>query len=117
MRQRRWGSVSIEHLYPFAYTRAEGGSFVDWTGQYVTHKRLDRLVKQQRPTVQIWGCTVHCLVFDNPAVGVGRFPRWDCINGWTTTFGDVTQVVWEEYKKRWRDWLYQELCQRPLKRR
>lgn len=75
-------------IYPTHYTTHDGGDWLRWN--FGAIEKLPVIVERDNRTTRIvtaqYGLKVrvHSLALDNPAKGVGNFPRWDCINGWTT---------------------------------
>lgn len=70
-------------IYPFAFTEKEGGEYIPWDGSSIDTKQLNQIRDINFSIIN--GFRVHSLCFENPAAGLGNFPRWDCVNGWTTT--------------------------------
>jgi len=80
-----------ELIYPRAYTRQEGGTFLPWNGKPVTRKQLEHIKnnKSIKSRVQLSGCPVHSLIFATAMTSHGNCARWDVINGWTNTIEEA----------------------------
>lgn len=76
-------STEMDLRFPSHYTKKEGGAWFVWTYGKVD---INALKPTGTPTVTIKDQTVHALAFSDPSQGIGKFPRWDCIGGWSTTF-------------------------------
>ena len=84
-------------MTPTHYISYEGGGWEEWlTTLPVYYKFLEDKVKYCKKTeavaCKLGNVTFHALAFDNPAKGWGSFPRWDCINGWTTTIKEAEEM-------------------------
>jgi len=81
MEQRR--EVLVDIKQPTHYTCKEGGFFHPWPeGRIIKEKCL----KKRSITTVLIGVPptkVHSLAFENPSRLNEKFPRWDCVNGWT----------------------------------
>ena len=74
-----------EHM-PSHYTSEEGGTWNIWYGNTISDIFLDAAAGIGHKYIIIQGLKVHSLAFFDlvPKGFPERFPRWDCINGWTT---------------------------------
>ncbi len=80
-------------LWPWEYISEEGGTFKSWRFGSVTEVLLNQaLSKENNGIVSINGIKVHALIFESAAAGYGNYARWDCINGWTTTFKQAQKM-------------------------
>ena len=66
---------------PLYYTCEEGGEWIPWPKDKKCYKRF--LSMREHDVIDIEDLTVHSLAFDEYRKGPGKFPRWDCLNGWT----------------------------------
>lgn len=73
-------------MKPTHYTAREGGTYERWPDEL--DFKMEWLKLADKHSVSMGSIKIHSLTFDNPAMGYGNFPRWDCLNGWTTTIGD-----------------------------
>lgn len=94
-------------MKPTYYTTHEGGLWRKWKGGTVTKKELElariRLQKALHVTggaceaaVTLQSVSVHALAFGDALLQTGIFPRWDCLNGWTTGFiaAKIRNTIW-----------------------
>lgn len=79
----------MRQLYPWEYTSKEGGWFSPWRRGPVTFRQLRLAVQRVNTVAVINGVYVHSLIFESAAMGHGRYARWDCVNGWTTTLAQA----------------------------
>lgn len=85
-------NINEEELWPWEYTKKEGGNFIFWEGTSVTKKQLTDLITRKKNlfnTVRIDNYNVHSLIFERAQIGFGNYARWDCLNGWTTTIEEA----------------------------
>ncbi len=69
---------------PSYYTLYEGGSWNKWPANLELHRGT--LNKRDDHSIAIDNnIRVHSIAFGEIAMGLGKFARWDCINGWTDT--------------------------------
>lgn len=78
-------STEMDLQFPRYYIESEGEKYLDWVFGQVNIEAFPQH-GIGKPSCIVKGQTVHALVFENPAAGVGNYPCWDTINGWVTTF-------------------------------
>ena len=81
----------MQTLQPMHYTSAEGGHWKMWP-PWVSFspdvlalrdpKDVEASPRDGRTPAE--PLRVHSLAFGDGTRGHGNFPRWDCVNGWTT---------------------------------
>ena|SRR4030067_2952651 len=71
-------------LTPEYYTKYEGDDWHRWP----SHCRLtfELLAQRSKYFIKIDELCVHSIAFDDPALGPGRFLRWDCISGFNQEY-------------------------------
>ena len=80
------------YIKPTHYTTTDGGVWKLWEGKKIDVTELPKYtsftVGRSKfillPYKSGQNIKIHSLAFDDPAFGLGNFPRWDSINGWTT---------------------------------
>lgn len=73
-------SKEYKAVLPHSYAKEEGGAWASWEGGWLEADYL-----KVPYMLENWP-GIYSLAFDDPAIGYGRFPRWDKVNGWTHTF-------------------------------
>lgn len=87
----------MKPMQPTHYTIRDGSYWYNWKGNPVTEDDLDISKTVNRlidiPYSDDCFYRVHSLAFSNPIdVPTHSFPRWDCINSWTTTFEEIEEI-------------------------
>ena len=77
--------------FPWYYTDVEGGPWIRWTSRAVNQQKLHKLPAYNGVTT-LFGIKIHSLAFEDPKYGEGKFPRWDCINRWTTSLAQAREA-------------------------
>jgi len=70
-------------LKPEYYTETEGGNWIRWP-QEVSFLFAWTYYRTGFPIIITMNGTkidIYSIAFDDPAIGIGRFLRWDCVNG------------------------------------
>ena len=81
-------------IKPTYYTTQEGGSWKIYGFLIYPSEDYLHLVSTNKGNRFLWyGEFIHSLAFSDPInKPINSFPRWDCINGWTTTIEEVETI-------------------------
>ena len=69
-----------ELLYPRWFTTYEGGPWYEWNCGPIGSQELQQ---RDEANVVIGPELVHSMLFEDNSGPTTKYPRWDCVNGWT----------------------------------